>query len=1114
MSVQDAKQILFQDSLADVVRQMRNSRKGEQETIQEALADIRSELKSTAQHVKVTAVVKLTYFAMLGYPGDYGAFNIIEVMADQNFQHKRAGYVAAAIILNDTSPVLPLTTALLKRDMMSANPYEVGLALYCLSSVCTPDLARDLVSDVVGLLSSPRAVIRKKAVLCLYKIFLQFPEALRPTYPLLKDKLEDGSDKSDSDPAVRGAVVNVLCELARRNPANFLNLVPPFYSLLSSIHNNWTLIKVIKVFGYFAPLEPRLGKKLVDPLTNIITTTNAKSVQYECIFAVANGMSKVSSLTKLAVDRMKVFAEDRDANLKYLGLDAMSRIMREAPKQLADQRETVLRCLADRDPTIRVKALTILQGMVTKKNLVATVNSMFDNVALSPPDEDWSNRVIHTILDTITDEDYANVQDFEWYLAVLMDLAQLPMQSFKHGERIETEFVNVVTRVNAVRQFGVESMASLLSSGSMLAANTSQSTQWCIVRGAAFLCGEYPYWLTNKALTVAHLLSDRIQQMPATLQATAVSAVSKIFAFAVRPCERHMARRDGEEELQDPQDATTLRDIINAIAGANDSANTAVTAQTAPLTRGPTRELTMKLSGPISPYCLSIHPVVQERALLLRYMVTAHATAASSDAAPADGVPFQVQFFAAEVEPVAEGAQEAVTMPEEVDLETPFCDTLPDLIDSDDDSGDSDDESDDGKGVSVEAALRAEKERQAKRRSDMDSYYLKSGSTEVSADADLPPIESVDLGKTVPSRHRASGQKHHTITKTLSKPANYVSPTGNRRGAGTSDEPVDELAARLRHISVDRPVGKDEVLPTIQPYKRIEASASPARGSAAAAAAAAADEAEVVLETKRQGASRHYQPVQAVDENGVSLAVQVVESKVKKDGSVVIHMLCTVRNNIQGHALYNPTVRLAESEVTRARLQNAEGAAVDEIPGGEKLKTDASFNAEFALVLAGGIPDMTSPIAFEVRYAEKKKDKVASGSFPLLCKYFMTQADAKLPPADFASSVLPSLEAANVVAASIPVDVTAVLADSVVAIRNSLRLSTVETYRDCVSLWGSMVQRKKAEATHVAVLLKEESDEEAGRQLLVSVKCTDLNLANGIIGEISSLLGGEIEAEE
>jgi AP-3 complex subunit delta-1 len=53
--------------------------------------------------------------------------------------------------------------------------------------------------------------------------------------------------------------------------------------------NNWMTIKLVRIFGQLAPLEPRLGKKLVDPLRQIMTTTPAKSLLYECIRTVTHG---------------------------------------------------------------------------------------------------------------------------------------------------------------------------------------------------------------------------------------------------------------------------------------------------------------------------------------------------------------------------------------------------------------------------------------------------------------------------------------------------------------------------------------------------------------------------------------------------------------------------------------------------------------------------------------------------------------------------------------------------------------------------------------------------------------------------------------------------------
>lgn len=135
-------------------------------------------------------------------------------------------------------------------------------------------------------MSSTKPYLRMKSVLMMYKVFLRYPDALRPAFPKLKEKLED------VDPGVQSAAVNVICELARKNPKNYLSLAPIFFKLMTTSSNNWMLIKIIKLvsdsflsspiaavisfylisfqFGALTPLEPRLGKKLIEPLTNLI----------------------------------------------------------------------------------------------------------------------------------------------------------------------------------------------------------------------------------------------------------------------------------------------------------------------------------------------------------------------------------------------------------------------------------------------------------------------------------------------------------------------------------------------------------------------------------------------------------------------------------------------------------------------------------------------------------------------------------------------------------------------------------------------------------------------------------------------------------------------------
>lgn len=50
--------------------------------------------------------------------------------------------------------------------------------------------------------------------------------------------------------------------------------------------------------------------------------------------------------------------------MKYLGLLAMSKILRTHPKSVQAHKDLVLQCLDDKDESIRLRALDLLYGMV------------------------------------------------------------------------------------------------------------------------------------------------------------------------------------------------------------------------------------------------------------------------------------------------------------------------------------------------------------------------------------------------------------------------------------------------------------------------------------------------------------------------------------------------------------------------------------------------------------------------------------------------------------------------------------------------------------------------------------------------------------------------------
>jgi len=898
----------------------------------------------------------------------------------------------------------------------------------------------------VNLLTSQRAYIRKKAVLCLYKIFLQFPESLRPAFPKLKEKLEDNGDRADNDPAVRGAIVNVFCELARRNPANFLNLAVPFFSMLSTVHNNWTLIKIIKVFGYFAPLEPRLGKKLVEPLTNLITTTGAKSVQYECIFAVANGMSKVSSLTKLAVDKMKHFVEDPDQNLKYLGLDAMSRIMTENPKLLSDQREVILACLDDSDTTIRKKALEILKGMANKKNLVSTVNSMFDRCVRTPPDEDWSNLVILTIIETVQTEDYLHVQDFEWYTGVLLDLCLINLSTFKHGSLIESELVAVLTRVNAVRQYGVEALSQMLSNSNVLNCDTSRSTQWEVIKAAAFVCGEYPYWLPDKRLVCQLLLSDRIALLPPEVQVLCVGAAGKIFAYTQRPCARHTQLTLGEEELELPTDNVTVEDLKMAMLPPDDG----------PLRKG------------LNMFCHSVFPDVQERAQFVFYHMQTAPELASN-------------FYEAEFMAVAPGAQEAVDLPEDLNLDTPFCDRLPALVpESDSDDDDANESEDDD----TEDRAEAQRRKDRQRRTEVSAFYIKDEGLDRASD--LPPVVKLDVvSSPVQLRNaRSSGRKTHQISRELSKPTTYVASKGRSR---SPEE--DEATRRLRGIDVTKALTADEKLPEATPYAKQK------KGDALAEA-----------EAKIIAGKSLFDSVTVHDDRAFRVAAQVCEAKAKKDG-IRLTVTLSVTNLSASSSLYDVVLRPGEGE-TGLRITGEEkgddesGATDGSTVVAERIKSTVTTHRDVVLVFATLPETFAEPVKLSLTLTKEKKNVTLDFAFPLLFKYF-AQANPTILSADFNTTVLPLLQDAVCLSAHIPLSSKTKPVVILPQIKSSLRAVTVDTFKDMVTLYAVMPYRKThSEKAHIALVLQE-AKVDGVHGITVMVKGFSTGMVEAAINEIA-----------
>lgn len=504
---------LFDKNLTDLVRGIRNNKNNEAKFITQCIEEIKDELKIPNVNAKANAVAKLTYLQMLGYDIGWAAFNIIEVMSSERFTHKRIGYLAASQCFSNNTEVLMLTINMIRRDLCARNVYETGCAMSGLSCFVSNEIGRELFNDVHRLLSSTKPYLRKKAVLLMFKILTVFPDTLSEVLPKLEEKLED------PDQGVQSSVINVICELARKNPKDFIHLEGTLYKLMENSSNNWMLIKIIKLFGALTPLEPRIGEKVIQPLENLAHSTSAMSVLYETISTImailASPISKLpknraSAYRQLCVQKLRIFIEDSDQNLKYLGLLAMKKMLQIHSKSVRAHQDIILSCLEDKDESIRLRALDLLYGMVSKENLTTVagdgiVDRLMKHVSYPKMGNKFRDEIVFKVIDICSRSDYFYINNFDWYITVLVTLASIEGGT-SHGNLIAQQLLDVAVRVNEVRPYAVKQMAAILNHTDKFSTNFSVTE---VLYAASWICGEYSEFLTDKLDTMYNLLGAK-----------------------------------------------------------------------------------------------------------------------------------------------------------------------------------------------------------------------------------------------------------------------------------------------------------------------------------------------------------------------------------------------------------------------------------------------------------------------------------------------------------------------------------------------------------------------------------------------------------------------------
>ncbi|XP_036432371.1 AP-4 complex subunit epsilon-1 isoform X2 [Colossoma macropomum] len=388
---------------------------------------IRSITELTSKHRQMRELmVRAMYCEMLGYEADFVYIHAIKLAQQGTVLEKRVGYLAVSLFLNENHELLLLLVNTVLKDLQSTNLIEVCMALTVVSQIFPKDMIPAILPLVEEKLSHPKEIIRRKAVLALYKFYLIAPNQVQHIHGKFRKAL------CDKDPGVMISSLHIYLQMIKENPASYKDLTGSFVTILRqvvggklpldfnyhSVPAPWLQIQLLRILSLLGREDQSTSELMYDVLDESLRRAEMNhnityAILYECVKAIYTIHPKAELLEK-AARCIGNFVLSPKINLKYLGLKALTYVVQHDANLALQHQMTIIECLDHSDLIIKRETLELLFRITNAQNVTVIVEKMLGFLRLCNDD--------YTIIDLVGKvaelaEKYA--PDNEWFIQTM-----------------------------------------------------------------------------------------------------------------------------------------------------------------------------------------------------------------------------------------------------------------------------------------------------------------------------------------------------------------------------------------------------------------------------------------------------------------------------------------------------------------------------------------------------------------------------------------------------------------------------------------------------------------------------------------------------------------------